>query len=36
MLRVYNLAPWDMDRLTSGEVEAIARDLRAMDKAAKG
>jgi len=35
-MRVYGIAPWDMDRLTPGEAEAIARDLRAMDKAAKG
>lgn len=35
-MRVYGIAPWDMDRLTGGELESIARDLRAMDKAAKG
>jgi hypothetical protein len=35
-MRTYHLAPWDMHRLTASEVEAIARDLRALDKAAKG
>jgi hypothetical protein len=35
-MRVYGIAPWDMDRLTGTEAEAIARDLKAMNKAAKG
>lgn len=35
-MRVYHIAPWDMDRLTPHEVEALARDLRAIDKAGKG
>ena len=35
-MRVYHIAPWDMDRLTAQEVEALARDLRAMDRAGKG
>lgn len=35
-MRVYGIGPWDMDRLTSREAEAIARDLKALDKAAKG
>lgn len=35
-MRVYHIAPWDMDRFTAQEVEALARDLRAIDKASKG
>jgi hypothetical protein len=35
-MREYGIAPWDMDRLTGTELEAIARDLKAMSKAAKG
>jgi len=34
-MRVYGIAPWDMHRLTSGELDAIARDIKAMNKAAK-
>ena len=25
-MRVYGIAPWDMDRMTGGELEAIARE----------
>jgi len=35
-MRVYGIGPWDMDRLTSRELSSIARDLKAMNKGAKG
>lgn len=31
-MRVYNIAPWDMDRLTPGELERIAADMKAMNR----
>lgn len=34
-MRVYNLAPWDMHRLTPGEVERIAADLKNLNKSSK-
>lgn len=35
-MRTYGIAPWDMDRLTPGELERIAADIKSMTKQAKG
>jgi len=35
-MRVYGIAPWDMDRMTPGELEALAGDIKAMNRKAQG
>lgn len=35
-MRVYGIAPWDMDRMTPGELEALAADMKAMNRTPKG
>jgi hypothetical protein len=35
-MRTYGIGPWDMHRLTPGEFERIAADLKAMNRPAKG
>ena len=35
-MRTYGIAPWDMDRLTPGELERIAADIKTTNRSTKG